>query len=72
MAVYIIDFMLDGEKHQTRGEMNYPTKEDFENKNYSETRAMEIAMVFINSYMDIKQIAQSIHPCNIVYTIKFE
>ena len=72
MAVYVIDFMLDGEKHHTRGEMSYPTKEDFESKNYTEKRAMEIAMVFIDSYMDVKQIAKSIHPYNITYTIKFE
>lgn len=32
MDNYIINYALNGEKHFTRREMNYPTKEDFESK----------------------------------------
>lgn len=72
MANYIINFALNGERYFTRGEMNYPTKEDFDSKNYSKEKAREIAIVFIQTYMNVKQISKDIHPTNVIFEIKFD
>lgn len=72
MANYIINFTLNGEKHFTRGEMNYSTKENFENKNYSKEKSKEIAIMMIQVYMDVKQIPDDIHPIDVVFDIKFD
>ena len=72
MANYIINFTLNGERHFTRGEMNYPTKEDFENENYSKEKAKEKAVMIIQGYMDVKQIPYDIHPMDVVFDIKFD
>ena len=36
MAKYDVSFELNSEKHFTNGEINYPTKENYVSKNYSE------------------------------------
>ena len=71
MAKYDVSFELNSEKHFTNGEINYPTKENYVSKNYSEEISKDWAFVFIDNYVDTKKIDKKIHPLNVSFTIHF-
>ena len=71
MARYIITFECQGEICHTMGESSYPTARDFYSENYSKKAADEMAVAFVDGYLDVKNLLGKVKVTNIRYTIEF-
>ena len=71
MARYIISFECQGEVCHTTGEATYPTIKDFNSGNYSKQASDEMAIAFVDGYLDVKNLLGRVKPQNIHYTIEF-
>ncbi len=70
MALYKINFTLNGERLFTTGESSYPTKEDLASGNYSQDIALTNAMIFIAGYKEIKGIEGDVNPQTVAFIIE--
>lgn len=71
MARYFVSFECNGEICHTTGESTFPTKEEYYADSYSKKLADEIAVSFVNGYLDVKNLLGKVTPRNIRYTIEF-
>ena len=71
MARYFITFECSGEICHTTGEANFPSAEDYYSENYSKKAADEMAIAFVEGYLDVKNLLGKVKPHIIRYTIEF-
>jgi hypothetical protein len=71
MARYFITFECNGEICHTTGDANFPTAEAFYSDNYSKKAADDIALAFVDGYLDVKNLLGEVKPRDIRYTIEF-
>ena len=56
MARYFITFECNGEICHTTGDANFPTAEAFYSNNYSKKATDDMAVAFVDGYLDVKVI----------------
>lgn len=71
MAQYNISFELNGEVCHTIGKSTFPTVEAYRSGKYSLKAADDMAVSFVNGYLDVKNLLGKVVPHNICYTITF-
>ena len=71
LARYNITFECLGEICHTMGEATYPTAKDFYSENYSKQATDEMAIAFVDGYLDVKNLLGKEKATNIHYTIDF-
>lgn len=71
MARYLITFECNGEICHTTGDANFPTAEAFYSNNYSKKATDDMAVAFVDGYLDVKGLFGKVKPHNISYTIEF-
>ncbi|MFR2609754.1 hypothetical protein [Alistipes putredinis] len=71
MAHYDVSFKLNGEMHHTCGDSTYPTKKNYEVKDYYESTVLENAMMFISGYMKAMRLDGRVDPRTVTIRISF-
>ncbi len=71
IARYYVDFHCGEKECHTIGESTFPTFEQYSSQLYSVNEADDVALSFVNGYLDVKGLLGKVTPTDIRYIIEF-
>ena len=71
VARYLVVFKCGDNEYHTAGESSFPTFEQYSTGEYSKRKAYEVALSFVEGYLDAKGLLGKIKPTSIRYSIDF-